>query len=132
MATKPTATSTTNGTRKTTCPITRQEFRDCSAAATPTITIAGQGLVAVAKEFNQQPGANGASVGYSANGKVQLMIGGKPVMCQVGINITVIGSKDLPEAPRAISPEVQAIRDAAKVREAAMTEHRDNPALASV
>ena len=51
MATKNVATSTTN---KTTCPITRQQFRDHGGKATPVVTIASQGMVVSPKEFNQQ------------------------------------------------------------------------------
>ena len=112
MATKNTTTTTVNTARKTTCPVSRQAFRDNGAAASPVVTIAGQGVVATPREFST------GSVGYYANGKVQLMIGGVPTMCQVGVTITVIGSKELPELPRAISPEVAAIMAASKAKAA--------------
>jgi hypothetical protein len=37
------------------------------------------------------------SVGYNANGKAEICMGSKYVTCQVGANITVIGSKELPK-----------------------------------
>jgi hypothetical protein len=81
------ATATT--TRKTACPISREQFNAHAATATPVVSIAGQGLMVMAKQFST------GSMGYSATGKVQLLIDGIPTMCQVGLNITVIGSKDL-------------------------------------
>jgi hypothetical protein len=99
-------------TRKTSCPITRQVFKDHGAAATPVVTIAGQHVSAVPKTFST------GSVGYYGNGKVQLMVDGVAVMCQVSVNVTVIGSGDLPALPTVISPEVAAIMAASKAKEA--------------
>ena len=83
-----TPTSTVNGTRKTSCPVTRQQF---TANAKPlTVAINNQPLSSSPKQFST------GSMGWFANGKVQVVIDGVPVMCQVSTNITVIGSKDLP------------------------------------
>ena len=91
MSNTATATSA-NGTtaRKTACPVTRQQF---TANAKPvTVTIAGQPLAASPKQFST------GSVGFFANGKVTVVIDSAPVQCQVSVNITVIGSKDLPSS----------------------------------
>jgi hypothetical protein len=45
-------------------------------------------LVATVKEFQS------GSVGWYAGGKIVVMVDGKPLSCQVGINITVVGSKE--------------------------------------
>ena len=112
MATKNTARTNYTG-RKTTCPITRAQFTQHGANATPVVSIAGQAIGATPKTFST------SSVGYYASGKVQIMIDGIPVWCQVGLNITVIGSGELPELPTVVSPEVQAIHDRAKAVAAA-------------
>ncbi len=112
MATKNTATTT----RKTSCPITRLQFANHGAAATPVTSVAGQPIGVTPRTFSQQPGATGASVGYYGNGKAQLMIGGVPVMCQVAVTITVIGSKELPVTSIAETVKAaHAAEDAAKV-----------------
>ena len=89
MSSTTTTATSTPATRKTTCPITREQFNAHAAASTPAVQIAGQALMVAAKQFST------GSMGYFANGKVQVVINGIPVMCQVGLNITVIGSKDL-------------------------------------
>jgi hypothetical protein len=87
-----TATVHANGTttRKTTCPVTRQQFT--STAKPLTVNINNQPLTASPKQFST------GSIGFFANGKVQVTVDGVPVMCQVSMNITVIGSKDLPSS----------------------------------
>jgi hypothetical protein len=101
-----TATSTV---RKTSCPVTRQQFS--STAKALTVAISGQPLAASPKQFST------GSFGFYANGKVSVLVDGVPVQCQVSLNITVIGSKDLPQD--ASTPEVQtapapAVQDASK------------------
>ena len=79
--------------KKTTCPISRAEFR---ANARPVdVTIGGQALVAPVKEF-----ATG-SLGWYLNAKTTIEINGVPVAVQVGLNLTIIGSKELPGEPTA-------------------------------
>jgi hypothetical protein len=51
------------------------------------IIIAGKKYKATAKAFNT------GSYGWNTNGKQSFEIDGKEVKCQVGINITVLGSK---------------------------------------
>ena len=73
---------------RTACPITRTEFR---AAAKPvTVTIAENPLGAMVKEFST------GSLGWYVNGKTQLKVGDQLVDVQVGMNLTIIGSKELP------------------------------------
>jgi hypothetical protein len=75
--------------KKTTCPITRPEFR---AKAKPvTVTIGNVPLVAEVKEFST------GSLGWYLNGKTMIEIGGTPVSVQIGLNLTIVGSKELPQ-----------------------------------
>lgn len=78
------------------CPITRQEFRDHGPQAL-TITVEGIAASATRKEFST------GSLGWNLNGKTTVTIAGKPVDVQIGMNMTIIGSKELPqtEAPAA-------------------------------
>lgn len=73
---------------KKTCPISRQLFRD--AAKPIPISIGGQTVVAGVKEFGT------GSFGFYANGKVVMEIGGVAHTFQLGMNLTAVGSKDLP------------------------------------
>jgi hypothetical protein len=70
------------------CPLSRSQFL---AAAEPlSVTVAGTALVAVPKEFST------GSLGWYAGGKVTVQVGGVPVTVQVGLNLTAVGSRDLP------------------------------------
>jgi hypothetical protein len=73
--------------KKTVCPISRAEFRN---NAKPTsVTIAGVPLVADVKEFST------GSLGWYLNGKMTIEIAGQPVAVQIGMNMTIVGSKEL-------------------------------------
>lgn len=74
---------------KTTCPVTRAQFKE--TAEPLKITIAGQELIAEPKEFST------GSFGWFINGKVLVPVGGKNVSVQVGLNLTVVGSKETKE-----------------------------------
>jgi len=74
--------------KKTTCPITRPEFR--SNARPLTITINGQQMEVPVKEFST------GSLGWYLNNKVGIDVGGTKVMVQMGLNFTIVGSKELP------------------------------------
>ena len=74
---------------KTTCPIGRQEFLE--KAQPLKIHVAGLELAADPREF-----ATG-SFGWYLNQKVPVTIEGKVVQVQVGMNLTVVGSKDMPK-----------------------------------
>jgi hypothetical protein len=69
--------------------ITRSEFRN-HAVALPVV-INGVPHTAVVKEFST------GSLGWNINGKTEVTINGKPVKVQIGLNLTIVGSKDAPE-----------------------------------
>lgn len=71
---------------KTTCPVTRAQFKE--TAEPLKVVINGQELIADPKEFST------GSFGWFLNGKVLVPVGGKNVSVQVGINLTVVGSKE--------------------------------------
>ena len=48
-------------------------------------------MTAAVKEFST------GSLGWNINDKLQIEVDGKPVTVQVGLNLTIIGSKDLPQ-----------------------------------
>ena len=71
---------------KTTCPISRADFL---AKAEPLkIDIGGFPMVAEPREFST------GSFGWYMNGKTVVSIDGKAVSVQIGMNLTVVGSKD--------------------------------------
>lgn len=72
------------------CPVSRERFK-AKAPVTQAVTIGGFPLAAVRKEFST------GSFGYYAQGKVTLEIDGEAVDFQVGLNVTAVGSKDLPQ-----------------------------------
>jgi hypothetical protein len=71
---------------KTVCPISKAMFQ--AQAKAITVVIDGKPYVAQMKEFSS------GSFGWNVSDKVTLEIGGTPVRCQIGLNITAIGSKD--------------------------------------
>ncbi len=73
---------------KTTCPITREQFRGHAKAI--AVTINGMPMQAEVKEFST------GSLGWYLNGKTMIEIDGKSVSVQIGMNMTIVGSKDLP------------------------------------
>lgn len=73
---------------KTTCPLsTRKEFRENAKAL--TVKINDIPLLAEVKEFST------GSLGWYLNGKTTVDVGGKAVTVQIGLNLTIVGSKDL-------------------------------------
>ena len=87
--------------KKTSCPITRPEFRK-NAKPLP-VSINGQPpILAEVKEFST------GSLGWYLNGKTTIEVGGTMVSVQIGMNLTVVGSKELPreEGETASSQEV--------------------------
>ena len=80
--------------KKTSCPITRQQFKHAKPV---TVVINDQRLDAEPKEFST------GSLGWYLNAKVTLEVEGVRVPVQVGMNLTIVGSKELPkdEAPAA-------------------------------
>jgi hypothetical protein len=77
--------------KKTSCPINRADFR--AKAKAVTVVIGDQRLVAEVKEFST------GSLGWYLNGKTTIDIDGTPVSVQIGLNLTVVGSKELPREP---------------------------------
>lgn len=93
MAAKKNAGAT--GQRKTECPISRKHFEEHGPAASGAIRQKLGELPIDAKTFST------GSFGFGSSDKMTVMIGGIPVKCQVSLNITVIGSKELPVAEAA-------------------------------
>ncbi|VTR97862.1 hypothetical protein [Tuwongella immobilis] len=75
--------------KKSNCPVTRQQFRD--SAKPVTVMVGNVPLVADPKEFST------GSLGWYLNGKTMIEIDGVPVSVQIGLNLTVVGSKELPQ-----------------------------------
>lgn len=79
--------------------ITREHFR--TAAKPVTVVINGKEQLAMPKEFST------GSLGWNLNEKTQIEVGGEIVVVQVGLNLTIVGSKDLPQdaaSPSAAPP----------------------------
>jgi hypothetical protein len=74
----------------TTCPISRSQFRQ--GAKPVKVVINGVEMTAEVKEFRT------GSFGWYLNNKATIDVGGTPVTVQIGANLTVVGSKELPEA----------------------------------
>jgi hypothetical protein len=74
---------------KTTCSITRAEFTQ--HAKPVELTIAGVPMLVDVKEFST------GSLGWYLNGKTIVKIGEKAVTVQIGLNMTIVGSKELPK-----------------------------------
>ena len=74
--------------KKTVCPITRAEFLE--QAQTLSITILEQTMQAPPREFST------GSLGWNVNNKTVIDIAGKKVTVQIGLNVTLVGSKELP------------------------------------
>jgi hypothetical protein len=68
--------------------ITRADFREKAHAV--EVIINGVPLLAEVKEFST------GSLGWYLNGKTTIKIGETPVSVQIGLNLTIVGSKDLP------------------------------------
>jgi hypothetical protein len=76
--------------KKTTCPISRAEFWE--KAEDLKVSINGQEAL-----FAEKKGFSTGSLGWYLNGKTTVEIGGKRVAVQIGLNLTIVGSKELPE-----------------------------------
>ncbi len=69
-------------------PITRKHFQE--HAKPLEVVINGVSMIADKKEFST------GSLGWNINGKTTIDVGGTPVSVQIGLNLTIVGSKDLP------------------------------------
>jgi hypothetical protein len=74
--------------KKSSCPISRAEFRE--KAKPLKVMIGDREYQAVVKEFST------GSLGWNVNDKLVLDFDGKPVTVQIGMNLTIVGSKELP------------------------------------
>ncbi len=72
---------------KTTCPITRAQFHE--SAKPVELTINGAPMLAEVREFST------GSLGWYLNGKTIVKVGEQSVTVQIGLNMTVVGSKEL-------------------------------------
>lgn len=76
---------------KTECPITRGEFSRC---ANPIIVKIGDETFTVkTKEFST------GSLGWYLSGKTKQKVNGEECTVQIGLNLTIVGSKELPKDP---------------------------------
>jgi len=74
---------------KTACPVTRAQFT--AKAGNVEVVIAGVKFFMAPKEFST------GSLGWNLSDKVTVLVDGVPVKFQVGLNLTAIGSKELPK-----------------------------------
>ena len=72
---------------KTTCPISYKQFKD--NAKPLDVVINGVTMQAPVKEFST------GSLGWYLSAKTNVTIDGKPVMVQIGLNMTIAGSKEV-------------------------------------
>jgi hypothetical protein len=71
---------------KSPCPVSKTQFLDKAEAV--KITIGNMEIVADKREFST------GSFGWYYNGKTTVTVDGKPLSVQVGLNLTVVGSKE--------------------------------------
>jgi hypothetical protein len=71
---------------KSPCPISKTQFLERADAV--KITIGSQEMTAEKREFST------GSFGWYFNGKTTVTVDGKPLSVQVGLNLTVVGSKE--------------------------------------
>jgi hypothetical protein len=71
---------------KSSCPISRTQFVENSEPI--RVVINGQEMLAEVKEFST------GSFGWNLNGKTVITVDGKPLSVQIGMNMTVVGSKE--------------------------------------
>ncbi len=71
---------------KSACPLSKTQFIE--KAEPVKLAINGQELMADRKEFST------GSFGWYYNGKINVMVDGKLLSVQVGMNLTVVGSKE--------------------------------------
>jgi hypothetical protein len=74
---------------KSTCPVTRAEF--VNDAKPVEVILNGIPMTAEVKEFST------GSLGWYLNGKASIRVGEKSVSVQIGMNLTIVGSKELPK-----------------------------------
>ena len=73
---------------KSACPLSQAQFLD--KAEPLKVSINGQEMLAEVKSFST------GSFGWYLNGKTTVMVDGKAVSVQIGMNLTIVGSKEAP------------------------------------
>jgi hypothetical protein len=81
---------------KNRCPVGPSEFMELAEPV--IITINGVEATAEPKQFST------GSFGWYLNSKVNVKVGDKSVPVQIGMNLTVVGSKEAEDRPRAAVP----------------------------
>jgi hypothetical protein len=76
------------GMAKSSCSLSKSQF--LAKAEPMKISIQGQDMLAEVKAFST------GSFGWYLNGKTTVMVDGKPLSIQIGMNLTVVGSKEAP------------------------------------
>ena len=71
---------------KSPCPVTKTQFLE--KAEPVKIMIGTSEIVADKREFST------GSFGWYYNGKTTILVDGKPLAVQIGMNLTVVGSKE--------------------------------------
>jgi hypothetical protein len=71
---------------KSPCPLSKTQFLD--KAEPVKIVIGGSEIIADKREFST------GSFGWYHNGKTTITVDGKPLSVQIGLNLTVVGSKE--------------------------------------
>jgi hypothetical protein len=71
---------------KSPVPVTLKQFQE--KAEPLKVVINGQEMLAEVKAFST------GSFGWNINGKMTITVDGKPVSVQIGMNMTVVGSKE--------------------------------------
>ena len=77
--------------QKTVLALTREKFR--THAQPMVVVINGKEYQVPRKEFST------GSLGWYLNDKIDITIDGVPAKVQIGLNLTLVGSKELPGAP---------------------------------
>ncbi len=73
---------------KSPCPLSQSQFLE--KAEPLKVAINGQEMLAEVKGFST------GSFGWYLNGKLVITVDGKPVSVQIGMNLTIVGSKEAP------------------------------------
>lgn len=81
---------------KSSLAITREQFR--TSAKSITVVINGKEFKVPKKEFST------GSLGWYLNEKMDVEIDGQDVKVQIGLNLTIVGSKDLPQDQPGAAP----------------------------
>jgi hypothetical protein len=71
---------------KSPCPVSLSQFLE--KAEPVKVVINGQEMLAEVKSFST------GSFGWYINGKTTIQVDGKPLSVQIGMNMTVVGSKE--------------------------------------